>query len=77
MIEIKYGRKFLLEMMPKNSVCAEIGVNQGAFSEEILEVVVLQKNKDEIWISLKIAMKNLKIDLSLCNHLQVNLSIVL
>ena len=39
MIEIAYGRKFLLEMMPQNSVCAEIGVNQGLFSEEILEVV--------------------------------------
>ena len=43
MIEIKYGRKFLLEMMPKNSVCAEIGVNQGQFSKEILEVVQPKK----------------------------------
>jgi hypothetical protein len=43
MIEIKYGRTFLLEMMPKNSVCAEIGVNQGAFSAEILEVVQPKK----------------------------------
>jgi hypothetical protein len=43
MIEIKYGRKFLLEMMPKNSVCAEIGVNQGQFTEEILEVVQPKK----------------------------------
>jgi hypothetical protein len=43
MIEIKYGRKFLLEMMPKHSVCAEIGVSQGLFSEEILEVVQPKK----------------------------------
>ena len=41
MIEIKYGRKFLLEMMPKNSVCAEIGVSQGLFTEEILEVITM------------------------------------
>lgn len=39
MIEIVYGRKFLLNMMPSNSVCAEIGVDMGAFSEEILETV--------------------------------------
>ncbi|MGD2186517.1 MAG: class I SAM-dependent methyltransferase [Desulfobacterales bacterium] len=43
MIEIKYGRKFLLEMMPKHSVCAEIGVSQGMFTEEILEVVQPKK----------------------------------
>ena len=43
MIEIKYGRKFLLEMMPKNSVCAEIGVSQGLFTEEILKVVQPRK----------------------------------
>ena len=43
MIEIKYGRKFLLEMMPKHSVCAEIGVSQGRFSEEILETVQPKK----------------------------------
>ena len=43
MIEIRYGRKFLLEMMPKNSVCAEIGVSQGLFTEEILEVVQPKK----------------------------------
>ena len=43
MIEIKYGRKFLLEMMPKNSVCAEIGVSQGLFTEQILEVVQPKK----------------------------------
>lgn len=38
-VEIKYGRKFLLDMMPANSVCAEIGVSEGLFTEEILEVV--------------------------------------
>ena len=43
MIEIVYGRKFLLEMMPKNSVCAEIGVSKGLFSEQILEVVKPKK----------------------------------
>jgi hypothetical protein len=43
MIEIKYGRKFLLEMMPKHSVCAEIGVSQGLFTEEILEVIQPKK----------------------------------
>ena len=43
MIESKYGRKFLLEMMPKHSVCAEIGVSQGLFTEEILEVVQPKK----------------------------------
>ncbi len=43
MIEIKYGRKFLLEMMPKHSVCAEIGVSQGLFAEEILKVVQPKK----------------------------------
>lgn len=39
MIEIVYGRKFLLDMMPTHSVCAEIGVDRGAFSEEILATV--------------------------------------
>jgi hypothetical protein len=43
MIEIKYGRKFLLEMMPKNSVCLEIGVSEGLFTEEILAVVEPKK----------------------------------
>ena len=38
-IEIVYGRTFLLEMMPRHSVCAEIGVQQGIFSQEILTVV--------------------------------------
>jgi hypothetical protein len=32
-------RAFLLEMLPKNSVGAEIGVHKGEFSEKILEVV--------------------------------------
>jgi hypothetical protein len=32
-------RRFLLEMLPKNSVGAEIGVNLGNFAEQILEVV--------------------------------------
>ena len=39
MIEIIYGREFLLEMMPKNSVCLEIGVSEGLFTEEILAMV--------------------------------------
>ncbi len=43
MIEIKYGRKFLLDMLPKNSVCAEIGVNKGEFSEEIINIVKPKK----------------------------------
>ena len=43
MLEIKYGRKFLLEMMPKHSVCAEIGVSRGLFTEKILEVVQPKK----------------------------------
>jgi predicted O-methyltransferase YrrM len=43
MIEIKYGRKFLLEMMPKNSVCLEIGVSEGLFTEEILAEVKPKK----------------------------------
>jgi len=30
-------RTELLELMPKNAVCAEIGVNEGEFSEEILK----------------------------------------
>ncbi|THB78920.1 MAG: class I SAM-dependent methyltransferase [Desulfobacteraceae bacterium] len=42
-IEIKYGRRFLLEMMPPESVCAEIGVSQGLFSQEILDVVAPKK----------------------------------
>ncbi len=42
-VEIKYGRKFLLEMMPENSVCAEIGVSQGVFSQEILDVAAPAK----------------------------------
>jgi len=32
-------RDFLLLMMPKNSVCAEIGVHLGDFSERILKIV--------------------------------------
>lgn len=42
-MEIVYGRKFLLEKMPRNSVCAEIGVSQGLFSEQILEAVEPKK----------------------------------
>ena len=33
-------REFLLEMLPKNSVCAEIGVHKGDFSAQILRTVV-------------------------------------
>lgn len=43
MITIEYGRRFLLEMMPKNAVCAEIGVDQGVFSRQILEVTEPRK----------------------------------
>ncbi len=32
-------KTFLLEMMPKNSVCAEIGVYRGELSEQILKYV--------------------------------------
>jgi len=35
----KDGREWLLEMMPKHSVCAEIGVFWGMFSRVILRVV--------------------------------------
>ena len=33
------NRQFLLEMMPKDSICAEIGVARGNFSQKILDVV--------------------------------------
>ncbi len=33
------SRRFLLDMMPKHSVCAEIGVWKGEFSAEIFDVV--------------------------------------
>ena len=36
-------RKFLLEEMPKNSICAEIGVYEGDFSEQILKIVKPKK----------------------------------
>lgn len=35
----KNDRTFLLELMPKNSICAELGVWKGEFSKEILEIV--------------------------------------
>lgn len=35
----KNQRNFLLELMPKNSICAEIGVWKGEFSKKILEIV--------------------------------------
>jgi hypothetical protein len=34
-----FSRRFVLEMLPKNSVGAEIGVHQGGFSRQILKVV--------------------------------------
>lgn len=37
--EVQDNRKFLLDMMPKNSICAEIGVAVGNFSSNILQVV--------------------------------------
>lgn len=33
------GREWLLAMMPKDSVCAEVGVNEGVFSRRILQLV--------------------------------------
>ena len=33
------SRDFLLKKMPKNSICAEIGVHLGGFSERILKIV--------------------------------------
>jgi len=39
----KRSREFLLEMMPKNSVCAEIGVQRALFSIEILKTVKPKK----------------------------------
>ena len=35
---IKRSRNFVLKMMPKNAVCAEVGVSFGYFSESILRV---------------------------------------
>ena len=40
---VHFWRRFLLEMMPKNSICAEIGVHRGDFSEKILELVQPRK----------------------------------
>jgi len=39
--EINQNRRrlFLLQTMPKNSICAEIGVNRGNFSKSILKIV--------------------------------------
>ena len=39
MLREKDDRQWLLEMMPPNSVCAEIGVYQGRFTECILPIV--------------------------------------
>ena len=36
-------RKFLLKMMPKNAMCAEIGVFKGGFSNQILQVTKPKK----------------------------------
>ncbi len=36
-------RRQLLEMMPKGGVCAEIGVWDGNFSEEILKITTPSK----------------------------------
>jgi hypothetical protein len=36
-------RRFLLEKMPKNSICVEIGVFEGDFSEQILKIVKPKK----------------------------------
>jgi Methyltransferase domain len=37
-IQVLLNREVLLDKMPKASVCAEIGVNEGAFSDEILKI---------------------------------------
>ena len=37
------SRLFLLQTMPKNSICAEIGVHRGNFSKSILKVVKPKK----------------------------------
>jgi len=37
------SRIFLLQKMPKNSICAEIGVNRGNFSKLILKIVKPKK----------------------------------
>lgn len=37
------SRDFLLQMLPKHSIGAEIGVNDGDFSERILEIVMPKK----------------------------------
>lgn len=37
------NRDFLLKMMPKNSICAEIGVYKGDFSKSILQIVKPKK----------------------------------
>lgn len=57
----KYGRgpqrKFLLNMMPKNGVCAEIGVERGLFSVQILKhtkpkkLYLIDSWKPEYWDS--------------------------
>jgi hypothetical protein len=39
MLREKDDRQWLLKMMPRNSVCAEIGVYQGRFTECILPIV--------------------------------------
>lgn len=43
--EINQSRKrlFLLQQMPKNSICAEIGVHRGNFSKSILKTVKPKK----------------------------------
>ena len=39
-VRLKFDRRrFLLDLMPKSSVCAEIGVHTGRFSAKILDVV--------------------------------------
>lgn len=35
----RYRRDFLLKKLPRNSICAEIGVLRGDFTERILEIV--------------------------------------
>ena len=65
------SRLFLLKAAPKNSICAEIGVNRGNFSKSILKIVKPKKlylidpwkstnNQDLMNKNYKITMKRLE-----------------
>ena len=44
----KNDRTFLLELMPKNSICAELGVWKGEFSKEILLGKIILRYRGEM-----------------------------